>query len=414
MIPRSSSILKLFDTPKANSMLWLTGLLTGLALSLPLNANLIAARFFDRRFNDPSLSYAFTSFYAAVFLGTKFIGVLTGMSQTSNNNKMSNKASKSVGGLAAKLLAIVLCMVLLIVQPWVNGYMLFMLIMIVTVAQAMYTSSLEVAALSTLTVADPTATQAVFLGHGAAGIWSAGVSLLFRVALPAYLANQAAVFNYAVSLLVVGLCAYLWRIFDSADIVEELPTVQVQVERDQSTSTLAIAKKLKVEIVAILLASAQALTMFPFLINKTAPVEHTPDVFYPLAFFASNAADMFGRMIPGWFRHRKGQGKWVLLLQIFRLTAFFVLLVGNLRIQSRALPFQLYASDTVFFVTLIISGVINGVVYTMTSMLVPIRLQDPDEQNRGAAIVSMTQMGGAFAGSLNALTLAYALASLAQ
>lgn len=416
MIPRSNKKHDLLndETPPQDNKMWTMAFLTGLSLSLPLSATLIAARFFDKRFNSPDLSYAFTSFFAAVFLGTKLgVALLERLLAAIRGQQMNTMVPVkwSVSGLALT----VLLMVLTCLQSRFEGIVLFLAILTLSVVMAVLTSLTETGALARLSAMPPKMTQAVFLGQGLAGIWTAGVSLMFQVFLPAWLAPHFALVNYSISFFVVITCAFYWH-NDTDTIVDEEQSVSDNESHDvisiPQSSTASIVMKIPVQIVTVLLSNILSMTMFPFMVNKTEPSFISNALFHPLAFFISNFADMLGRLVPNLMpkfrRHRHA----IFLISLSRFLVLIAFMTGNLHVNGQLVRTSLYKSDLVFFVGLMVSGVVHGAATTMSAMQVPFMV-DPEEQGQAAALLGRCGMGGAFLGCLVSLTLAFALKSFA-
>lgn len=402
--------------------MWATAFLTGLSLSLPLSSTLIAARFFDGRFKSPGLSYAFTSFFAATFLGTKLAVAVIGrflVSSARRNRTTPVPVRWALSGVSVT----VLLMVLTLLQEQFEGYWLFGLILTLSVALATLTSFTESGALSKLSAFPPQTTQAVFLGQGVAGIWTATISLLFQVVLPSWLAPHFAIVNYTIAFFVVTYCAFQWHHLDSikkATIESDAASVEdnepVSSDAESQTTTISIpqtptssiATKIPLQIITVLLSNILSMTMFPFMVNKTQSVTLSAATFHPLAFFVSNLADMVGRLVPGWIPTARRHPRAILAVSLTRVLVFLALLTGNLIIDGHQLSISLYQSDTVFFVALMVSGVVHGAATTMSAMQTPFMV-DPEEQGQAAALLGQCGMGGSFTGCLVALSLAYAL-----
>jgi hypothetical protein len=398
---------------KVVEMMWWAAFLIGLSLSLPLSATLIAAKFFDLRFNSPTLSYAFPSFFAATFLGTKLVAAVINRAVAARRGGERKggwmlPVEWSVSGLAGVVFLMILCLV----QTFANGELLFAMILTLSVLMAGLTSLPETGALAALSRLPPQVTQAVFMGQGLAAIWTSGISLLFQVFLPPRFANYIAVVNYVISLLVVVACAYKWHRSTVVGAVRsddvEAPPKMTTSTAPSTSSVIAVASKIPFQIATVSLSNILSMTIFPFMVNKTQPTTIPANLFYPLAFFVSSLADMLGRVIPGWIPHARQHFRTIFAISWSRLLVLALFLAGNLQIDGKALRFNFYQSDLAFFFGLVVSGVVHGGATTMSAMQVPFMV-DAHEQGTAASLLGLIGMGGAFTGCLLSLTLAFGM-----
>lgn len=391
--------------PVASGLLRLTALLTGLSISLPLSSTLIAARFFDVRFEDAQVSYAFTSLYAAVFIGIKFLTVIA---QTMFVNRQSSANVKNyLLGLAASLL----CLLLLLVSSGVKGLELAGLIILLTLIKAVLISLIETSALALFAGCSSTITQSVFIGQGMAGIWTAGVSLFFQF-LPGANDSFFAIANYGLSLVIVVGCAISWMF--GASKLPSPPPSKSDGRRMQMTTIKSLGSKMTDLIAIVWFSNVFAMTMFPLLINKTQPVNLSTRLFYPVVFLVSNFADLLGKWLPSVISTQPKSGstlsQTVVLTVSSRVLVFVAIITGNVLVDERKLPWKLYSSDMALLLWVLVSGVTHGFVTTLSAMRAPLRV--PEDESLAATLLSLCSVGSSFVGSLLSLVLAYTLKSI--
>lgn len=435
MIPRSSTCKDSHELEPVSgrAVVQLAATLTGLSVSMALSAVITSQSYFEARLAGDPYAWAFTSWYALIFIGVKFAYVLVALATTDRSGSAGippGRGSANRGrvmfmlqsALAGYILILLMCTgVFTFLKPGPLLRVLFVL----TIALSLTTAKLETEAYTVFARFPSSATQAIMVGQGVAGIWSAGVALAIEALLPGVQKTPTfALCNFGLTLALVTAGALVWIVaakseyFQYHDGIGSGPVLATTTE-GEPPSYMAVFVKIGSLAMTVFLSCFLATLMFPFAVISTFPVDTGAgdvgnwkrSLFRPVAFFASSLADLVGKWVPG-RPEVKSMRLPLLRLASVRVLIFGMLLAGNIRLDSRTLPWSpRLASDRLFFALLIVSGVVNGFCTTAATMRVPERVNDL-ERPVAARIASLCNQCGMFLGILASVLLTQFLHSI--
>lgn len=394
----------------------LTAALSGLSISLPLSSVIASSQYFDARMAGSDYGYVFTCIYATMFIGIKFGVVLWGLFTGQQLQNRQGKPGLAVFGLSAGLLI----MLGLTVSDSTAQFLFYSLLSL-TIVLSVTAAKLEAGTFGVFATFPAHIVQTVFIGQGMAGIWSSGIALLLQAAMPLVKNSQKfALFNFGFAFAIVAFCAIMWAIlerssrffqFYTSESIKTDKTVHKSCEKSSYKQVFVQVYDLAL---VIFLSTFLGMLMFPFMVNKTYPYGNNVSekwwtLFRPFGFFVASLADLAGKWSPSIpFIHDTS----VPLISIasIRVFVFIGLLLGNLQIEGRKLPWEpLLPNDVLFFILLAISGLINGLVVTLASMRAPLRFSNDGTKARAARVISLCNLSGNLLGALSALVFAWFL-----
>lgn len=180
-----------------------------------------------------------------------------------------------------------------------------------------------------------------------------------------------------------------------------------------SFDSMALIRKLWSPNLALFLVGFVNLTIFPAIVSVTESVSSQnstasafqKDLFVPMAFLAVSIGDFVGKMIPSLSILRFEDLPFT-TLSIARFLLIPLFLLGNIRINGKSLIFAgVLASDSLFFILLMISFIGGSYISTVIMTAVPKKQLDITEQSRGTVLLCSAGLVGVFGGSVFSLIL---------